>query len=85
MERAGDRLSEAMDHTVVQRRRRLETLSGQLHALSPKRVLGRGYAIVRDTNGQVVSRVDDTAEGARLRVDVQDGAFWVDVVDSGLA
>jgi exodeoxyribonuclease VII large subunit len=83
VERAGDRLVDAMDRTVHQRKTRLATLSGQLHALSPKKVLGRGYAIVRRPDGSVVSRVADASVGARLQVEVQDGAWNVEVLEPG--
>lgn len=79
VERAGDRLVDAMERSLRERNNRLATLAGQLQALSPKKVLGRGYAIVRDADGRVVSRVDDAAPGDHLRVELQDGSLAVDV------
>ena len=51
-------------------------LAGQLRALDPLAVLGRGYAVVTlaDTNA-VVDRAGVVTAGARLRVRVRDGEF----------
>ncbi len=81
VERAGDRLQEAMDRSVRERRTRLATLGGQLHALSPRKVLERGFAIVRGPDGTVLSRVQGAGAGDLLRVEVQDGA-WMARVES---
>ena len=80
VERAGDRLSDAMERAMQERQARLVTLSGQLQALSPKKVLGRGYAIVRRPDGVVVSQVADAVPGAHLQVEVQDGTWNVEVL-----
>ena len=81
VDRAGDRLIDAMERTVRERSTRLATLSGQLEALSPKNVLGRGYAIVRSVDGLVVSSVEEAAPGDRLHVELQDGSLSVDVAE----
>jgi len=82
VERASDRLHEAMDRHVQDRRSRLALVGGRLEALSPHRVLGRGYAMVRGPDGTVLSRVADATAGDVLRVEVQDGAWTVRVEGS---
>ena len=48
----------------------------RLDALSPLRVLERGYAIVlREEAGRAVRHVDEVSDGDRLRVRVSDGSF----------
>ncbi len=39
---------------LLQRRSRLDQLSGQLEALSPLAILGRGYALVFDPEGKLL-------------------------------
>ncbi len=59
---------------VAARRHWLEQRMGQLHALSPLAVLGRGYAIAFDDDtGRVVRRAEELPSGARLRVRVAEG------------
>lgn len=79
VERAGDRLVDSSTRMIQQRRARLDTLAGRLSALSPSRVLDRGYAIVRTADGQVVSRAGQASVGASLAVQLQDGALSVTV------
>lgn len=52
-----------------------------LEALSPLKVLSRGYAIVRDGNGHVVSRAASLAVGQEVFVLVGQGSFAAQVSD----
>ena len=52
--------------------RRLAELAGKLDALSPLKVLGRGYAIAY-SDQQPVRSVEDVTMGDRLTVLVEDG------------
>ena len=55
-------------------------LCAQLDALSPLRVLKRGYAIaLHESTGLAVRRQSDVREGDRLRVRVSDGEFGAKV------
>ena len=57
----------ALRRTVESRRERLATAHGRLHALSPLRVLERGYSITRDADsGQVLRRAADAAPGTAI-------------------
>jgi exodeoxyribonuclease VII large subunit len=49
-------------------RERLATLSGTMDALSPLKVLGRGYAIAQRADGVVVRRAADVTPGEALRL-----------------
>jgi exodeoxyribonuclease VII large subunit len=51
----------------------LAQLTGSLRGLSPQNTLDRGYAIVRDTSGGVVSRAGQVSSGDALRVRVSEG------------
>ncbi|MEY2899840.1 MAG: hypothetical protein RL247_6 [Actinomycetota bacterium] len=48
-------------------------LSGALRSLSPQRTLDRGYAIVRDSTGHVISRTQEVSSGDALSIRVSDG------------
>ena len=68
-------------HTLVQglldqRRAGLARLAGQMDALSPLAVLGRGYALVWDeTAGALLRDAGETAEGRPLRIQLHRGAI----------
>ena len=76
-ERLG-RLSAALPNgaarTVTQRRDRLNALAASLDALSPLKVLGRGYAIAR-AGGDVVSSIAQAEPGDGLDVLLADGVL----------
>jgi exodeoxyribonuclease VII large subunit len=80
LDRDGERLRRAGRAVVERRRVVLDQLGTTLRALSPRATLGRGYAIVRSGDG-VVRRAADLATGARVDVELADGAFGARVED----
>lgn len=52
---------------------RLLGLRKRLQAASPSSVLGRGFAILRDTEGRPVTRAADLRAGERIEVELGDG------------
>jgi len=73
LERMADRLHVAMSNQVEQRATRLSMLSGKLDALSPLRVLQRGFAVARDDTGKVLKTVRSFTKGKDFRLTVTDG------------
>ena len=69
----GGRLVRAMERLTGGRRERLSALAAALDAMSPLKVLGRGYAIARKSDGRVIASVRDTAPGEEFRLRVSDG------------
>ena len=58
------------------RRRRLDALDRQLHALDPLGILSRGYALMTDaSSGEVIASVHDATPGRRINARVKDGSF----------
>ena len=53
--------------------------AGTLEALSPLKVLARGYAIVRDGRGRVVSHAASLARGQEVFVLLGQGSFAAQV------
>ncbi len=51
-------------------------LGAQLEALSPLKVLERGYAVARDEAGRVLRRTGAFTADMRFRLTVADGDVW---------
>ena len=49
--------------------------SAALDAMSPLKVLGRGYSIARNENGTLIASVKDAAPGERLELRLSDGSL----------
>lgn len=60
----------------------LSRSAAQLDALSPLKVLGRGYAITKDEGGHVVSHVSQVAEGDGISVMLADGTVHARVTQT---
>lgn len=58
----------------------LAALSARLEALSPLNVLARGYAVTRDSRGQVVQDASSVTEGQELRILLRRGSIQARVV-----
>ena len=69
------RLVKAMRTTQAHRIGRVENLAQHLILLDPKQVLARGYSLVQDASGGVVSDASQLEVGAELRVTFAKG--WV--------
>ena len=76
---ASERLFAAMPRQLERQRSRLEALARELQAVSPLAVLGRGYAIVEDEQGQVVRRAADAQPGQALTTRLGEGRLAVEV------
>jgi len=69
---ASERLTRAGSATVVEAGTRLSGISARLEALSPLRVLARGYSVTFK-DAQVIRRVADVSHGDEIRTVVADG------------
>ena len=65
------RLEAAAARKVTFSRERFVRLAASLDAMSPLKVLGRGYAIARKEDGAVVKAASDVRKGDRIRVRLQ--------------
>jgi exodeoxyribonuclease VII large subunit len=74
-----DRLAQSMALRLERAGGRLTVAGARLAAVSPLATLRRGYAIVRRPAGAVISSAHQVASGERLRVQVADGDFDVEV------
>jgi exodeoxyribonuclease VII large subunit len=69
----GERLERAGRALTREWRAKLGELTRTLATLGPNEVLARGYAIVRDSGGQVLTRAEAAAKAAVLEVQFADG------------
>lgn len=71
-----DKLTAALKERLSGERARLGTLAASLDALSPLKVLGRGYAIPRGEDGAILRSVRDVTVGAPLQLRMTDGGVF---------
>lgn len=69
------RLLHAMERQVGEHRQQMGRLAASLDALSPFKVLSRGYSITQTNDGAVVSELKQVEKGDTLRVRVSDGTI----------
>lgn len=58
------------------------SLAARLDAMSPLKVLSRGYAIVTRNDGSAVRKANDVKRGERVAIRVERGTIAADVVDA---
>src|SRR6267154_2106257 len=73
LDRTEDRLVSSIQNRIERSGALLTAHGARLDALSPLRVLARGYAVARDTDGQVLKRVAQLPSGKEFRLRVTDG------------
>jgi exodeoxyribonuclease VII large subunit len=74
------RLAQSIERRVLSNHTELGKLDSRLDAMSPLKVLGRGYAVAtRADGGQVIRAAGDVAVGERVLVRVACGAFLTHV------
>ena len=77
------RLANAMRTLHAQRAAQVENIAQHLALLDPRRVLARGYSMVQDASGRMVSDASDLATGAELRITFAQGWARTEVKESG--
>ncbi len=68
-----DKFIAAADRSNSEKRRDFVRLAASLDAMSPLKVLGRGYAIAADIRGELIRSIDDVKPDDKLRLCVNDG------------
>lgn len=77
-----DKFIAAADRSNSAKRREFVRLAASLDAMSPLKVLGRGYAIAVDDKGQLVRSVCDIKPDDKIRLSVSDGVIKCRVEES---
>lgn len=73
------RFVQASRRSVADNRSQFESILARLDSVSPKRVLERGYVMVIDPDGCVVSNAVDVAPGTKWNLEFKDGKVGVHV------
>ena len=81
LNRAGDRLEGGLERVIRTRRQSLDRLGVALDALSPLKVLQRGYGLALSTEGRVLRRRVDFPDGTSFRLRLADGEVPARVED----
>ncbi len=80
--RLQEKLKALMARALAARHHRFQGLAGRLDALSPLRVLARGYAVAFDEGGHALTSASLVRPGDQLRVRLHDGELTAQVVDA---
>ena len=76
-----NRLISAENMQLSRKNQRYIALTAKLDAMSPLKVLTRGYAMAQKEDGQIVRSVSQVNPGDTVRVSLADGAFTASVTD----
>lgn len=75
-----ERLISAMKRSVERRKEKLQRVEASLNALSPLRVLDRGYSLVYAQDGTLLKEASKTKAGAEIRVQFSKGSVSAEVL-----
>ena len=73
------KLSTLAQAQTAQRAQRFASLAASLDALSPLKVLGRGYAVARDENGTILRAAEEARVGEKIEVLLGQGSLMCTV------
>ena len=76
------RLGDLAGVCLGQKKQQFAALAASLDAMSPLKVLGRGYAMVQNENGQILKSYRDVEPGERVSVTLGEGGFSCTVEES---
>ena len=68
-----DKLIANADRVVAEKKNEYIRLAAALDAMSPLKVIGRGYSITARQDGEIVRSIDDVAENEKIRIMLCDG------------
>ena len=76
-----NRLTSAQIQSVERKKRRFVEMSAKLDAMSPLKVLTRGYAMAQTDNGDVLRSVTQVSAGDSITVNLSDGSIQATVTE----
>ena len=71
----GSRLRQGLERSIAVQRERFARLAAGLDAMSPLKVLGRGYAIAQRENGAILTSVQGVVPGEQFTLRLADGSL----------
>jgi len=76
-----NRMISAQSNQIARKKQRFVSATAKLDAMSPLKVLTRGYAVVHKPDGSVLRSVQEAAAGDRLRITLTDGNILAQVTE----
>jgi exodeoxyribonuclease VII large subunit len=73
IERLVDQMRQKLEHQLSREDMQIGHLKKQVRSLSPQSTLDRGYSVVRDADGHVISDAGAVKTGQKLRVRLAKG------------
>ena len=71
-----------MKRATDRRQRALEACTHKLDALSPLKVLDRGFSLTQDAHGHLVTRADQVRRGDAITVRLREGTLAAEVAET---
>ena len=75
LESLSEELDESINDCINENKKLLKSYSDRLEALSPLKVLERGFSITQSKDGRVITSVKDTSKGDSIVTIMKDGAI----------
>ncbi len=83
IDHARDRLIAAQEGILARDRQSFVRLAASMDAMSPLKVLGRGYAIATDSGGNAVKKASELRPGDRIHIRLHEGSAECTVEKTG--
>lgn len=80
-----NRLISAQNQSLAARKQKYIAAAAKLDAMSPLKVLTRGYSMTRKEDGTVVRSVSQTEIGERVRISLEDGTLCATVMNNTIS
>ena len=79
LEYSRERLTAASRHLLQGKKEQFVRLTAALDAMSPLKVLARGYSVVRSADGSILQESSGVAPGDTITVDLRSGGLRAEV------
>lgn len=80
VDEARSAISLQIERTVEMQQHRLEREKERLYAYSPQRTLERGFALIADGNGALITEAKQTAKGQQVSIRFADGTAKAEII-----
>lgn len=83
MQRVDDmdyRLSKSLSHELAIRQEHVYGVNQKLRALNPVSIMNRGYSVITNGTGEVISQLNDVVVGEQLKAQISDGSLDIEVL-----
>ena len=75
LEHLQSRIISGFERNVSTKKQKYISITAKLDAMSPLKVLSRGYSMTQDTHGNLISSVSQVQPDISIRITLSDGTF----------